>query len=67
MPNKLKIELLEAFENSGIEYQKSLVELAKRCAIASKKGRYSGPRPTALGAESQAISIKVLPSSVASR
>lgn len=56
-------ELLDAFRKSLPVFQKSLLLLTKECA---KRSACYSTRET-LGADMQAISIKVLPSSVASR
>lgn len=56
-------ELLTDFRKSLPGFQAGLSSLARECA--KKSENYSGR--TVLGADEQAISIKVLPSSVASR
>jgi hypothetical protein len=67
MKNQQEIALLEAFRNSSVEHQISLLSLAKKCAERMRKSRYSTLPLDDFGAEEQAISINVLPSSVASR
>jgi hypothetical protein len=54
--------LIEAFYKSSPVHQMCILALAERCAAAPKRRQRSS-----LGADEQAISINVLPSSVASR
>ena len=62
-------EMLESIRNSNPEYQMSMFALAKECERMSRRRRQRPSKGAlgALGADEQAISINVLPSSVASR
>lgn len=61
-----ELEMLLAFRNSNSEYRRMLLALTKECALKSGDPSHSVLPGCDLGADLQAISINVLPSSVAS-